>query len=139
MGPRRIRVADLLDETTFREQIRIAVREKNAAAAALKSSESLDENAIEDEYAGYAEMLRPLAVDTAEMLARELGAGRSLLMEGAQATMLDIDHGTYPYVTSSSTVSGGAAIGLGVPPMTIQTVVGVSKAYTTRVGGGPFV
>ncbi len=138
MGRRGIRVADLLDRETFREQVRLAVREKNLLAKALESTEQLDESQVEGEYAEFAELLRPLAVDTAALLNHELAAGKSLLMEGAQATMLDIDHGTYPFVTSSSTVSGGASTGLGVPPTAIQAVMGVSKAYCTRVGAGPF-
>jgi adenylosuccinate synthase len=138
MGRRGIRVADLLDEEAMHEQIKLAVREKNFLAAAFKIPESLSEEQIASDFTAYAELLRPLAIDTAELLARELAAGHSLLMEGAQATMLDIDHGTYPYVTSSSTVAGGAAIGLGIPPTAIGSVVGVSKAYITRVGGGPF-
>ncbi len=142
MGRRGIRVADLLDRETFREQVRLAVREKNFLAAAFKFSESLiepeDETQVETEYAAFAEVLRPLAADTAALLARELAAGHSLLMEGAQATMLDIDHGTYPFVTSSSTVAGGACTGLGIPPTAIGAVMGVSKAYCTRVGSGPF-
>jgi adenylosuccinate synthase len=142
MGRRGIRVADLLDEETFREQVRLAVREKNFLAAAFQSTESLiepeDEAQVEAEYAAFAEVLRPLACDTAALLGRELAAGHSLLMEGAQATMLDIDHGTYPFVTSSSTVAGGASTGLGIPPTAIGAVMGVSKAYCTRVGAGPF-
>ena len=113
--------------------------EKNSLATQLNHAELVNADQIEKEYAAFAEMLRPFVADTAALLDRELRAGHSLLMEGAQATMLDIDHGTYPYVTSSSTVSGGAAIGLGISPTAIGTVMGVSKAYCTRVGGGPFV
>ncbi len=107
MGRRGIRVADLFDPESFREQIRMAVREKNLLAKALNSTDSLSEAQVEEEYAGYVELLRPLAVDSAAFLAREMKQGAKLLCEGAQATMLDIDHGTYPYVTSSSTTVGG--------------------------------
>jgi len=138
MGRRGIRVADLFDPESFREQIRLAVREKNLLAKALNSTDSLSEAQVEEEYAGYVEMLRPLAVDSAAFLAREMKQGSKLLCEGAQATMLDIDHGTYPYVTSSSTTVGGVCTGLGIPPAAVGMVLGVSKAYCTRVGGGPF-
>jgi adenylosuccinate synthase len=139
MGRRGIRMADLLDRDAFHEQVQLAVAEKNSLATSLHHTDLVNADQIEKEYTAFAEMLRPLVVDVAAMLDRELRAGHSLLMEGAQATMLDIDHGTYPYVTSSSTVSGGAAIGLGIAPTAIGSVMGVSKAYCTRVGGGPFV
>jgi adenylosuccinate synthase len=139
MGRRGIRVADLLDGDSFAELVRLAVREKNMLAKAFHSDDSISDIQVVEEYTGYVEMLRPLVADTSTLLSRELASGKSLLCEGAQATMLDIDHGTYPYVTSSSTVSGGACIGLGIPPMAIGEVLGVSKAYCTRVGGGPFV
>ncbi len=138
MGRRGIRVADLLDRDSFSDLVRLAVREKNLLAKALNSTDSISEAQVLAEYSGYAEMLEPLGADTAVLLSREMARGRSVLFEGAQGTMLDIDHGTYPYVTSSSAAAGGATIGLGVSPTAIGGVVGVSKAYTTRVGGGPF-
>jgi adenylosuccinate synthase len=90
------------------------------------------------EYADAAEQLRPFVCDTALLLNRALAEGKSIVFEGAQGTMLDIDHGTYPFVTSSSATSGGAATGTGVPPTSIDTVIGITKAYCTRVGSGPF-
>lgn len=138
MGRRGIRVADLLDPESFRCLVELCVAEKNLLARALDSPDSVDAREITQQYSQYAERLKPLAADTAALLAREMDQGRSVLFEGAQGTMLDIDHGTYPFVTSSSATAGGACIGLGVPPTRIGWVVGVSKAYTTRVGGGPF-
>ena len=138
MGRRGIRVADLLEPESFRCLAELCVAEKNLLARALHSPDSVNAAEIVEQYAQYAERLRPLAADTAVLLAREMQRGRSVLFEGAQGAMLDIDHGTYPFVTSSSATAGGACIGLGVPPTCIGRVVGVSKAYTTRVGGGPF-
>ena len=93
---------------------------------------------IRDEYERFAERIRPMVCDTAKLLNDAIAAGKNVMFEGAQGTMLDIDHGTYPFVTSSSASAGGASTGTGVPPTRIQGVVGVSKAYITRVGGGPF-
>ncbi len=138
MGRRGIRVAELLDPDSFRCLVELCVAEKNLLARALDSPDSVDAREITQQYSLYAERLRPLVADTSALLEREMGRGRSVLFEGAQGTMLDIDHGTYPFVTSSSATAGGASIGLGVPPTRIGRVVGVSKAYTTRVGGGPF-
>ena len=138
MGRRGIRVAELLDPESFRGLMELCVAEKNLLARALNSPDSVDAGEILQQYSAYAEQLRPLVADTASLLAREMDGGRSVLFEGAQGTMLDIDHGTYPFVTSSSATAGGACIGLGVPPTRIERVVGVSKAYCTRVGGGPF-
>ncbi len=138
MGRRGIRVADLLEPESFRCLAELCVAEKNLLARALDSPDSVSASEIVEQYEQYAGRLRPLAADTAALLAREMERGRSVLFEGAQGTMLDIDHGTYPFVTSSSATAGGACIGLGVPPTCIGRVVGVSKAYTTRVGGGPF-
>jgi len=138
MGRRGIRVTALLDEQAFRCAVEECVSEKNLLARALGIDDSVDAAALTEEYLGFAERLRPLVADTAALLARQMGLGRSLMCEGAQGTMLDIDHGTYPFVTSSSAASGGACIGLGIPPTAIGRIVGVSKAYTTRVGEGPF-
>jgi adenylosuccinate synthase len=107
-------------------------------AHALFNSEPLDADKMFEEYSEVAEQVRPFVADTAALLNKSLNAGESIMFEGAQGTMLDIDHGTYPFVTSSSATSGGAVIGTGVAPTAIDTVIGVTKAYCTRVGGGPF-
>ena len=138
MGRRGLRVADLLDTALLRTHIENACREKNMIAHALFNSDPLDADKMFREYAAAAEQIAPFVRDTALLLNRALGEGKSIVFEGAQGTMLDIDHGTYPFVTSSSATSGGAAIGTGVPPTSIDTVIGITKAYCTRVGGGPF-
>jgi adenylosuccinate synthase len=138
MGRRGLRVADLLDSTLLRTTIENACREKNMIAHALFNSEPLDADAMYREYAEAAEKIKPFVTDTADLINRALAAGESVMFEGAQGTMLDIDHGTYPFVTSSSATAGGAVTGTGVPPNAIQTVIGVTKAYCTRVGEGPF-
>ncbi len=138
MGRRGLRVADLLDSTLLKTTIENACREKNMIAHALFNSEPIDAEAMYREYAEAAEKIAPFVTDTALLLNKAIAAGESVMFEGAQATMLDIDHGTYPFVTSSSASAGGAVIGTGVPPNAIQTVIGITKAYCTRVGGGPF-
>jgi adenylosuccinate synthase len=138
MGRRGLRVADLLDLKLLKKHIENAVREKNMIAHALFNSEPLDADKMYSEYAAAAEKIAPFVRDTAVLLNQALDNGSSILFEGAQGTMLDIDHGTYPFVTSSSATSGGVATGMGVPPTKIRHVLGISKAYTTRVGGGPF-
>jgi adenylosuccinate synthase len=138
MGRRGLRVADLLDLKLLRTHIENAVREKNTIAHALFNSEPLDPDKMYEEYAAASAKIAPFVRDTAVLLNDALAHGESVVFEGAQGTMLDIDHGTYPFVTSSSATSGGAVIGTGVAPTAIDTVVGVSKAYCTRVGGGPF-
>jgi adenylosuccinate synthase len=138
MGRRGLRVADLLDRELLRTHIENACREKNTIAHALFNSGPLDADKMFQEYALAAEQLHPFVRDTALLLNRALGEGKSVVFEGAQGTMLDIDHGTYPFVTSSSATSGGAATGTGVPPTSIDTVIGITKAYCTRVGSGPF-
>jgi adenylosuccinate synthase len=138
MGRRGLRVADLLDTVLMRTHIENACREKNMIAHALFNSDPLDADKMFGEYAAAAEQIAPFVRDTALLLNRALAEGKSIVFEGAQGTMLDIDHGTYPFVTSSSATSGGAAIGTGVPPTSIDTVIGITKAYCTRVGGGPF-
>jgi adenylosuccinate synthase len=138
MGRRGLRVADLLDLKLLQTHIENAVREKNMIAHALFNSEPLDADKMFKEYAAAAEKVAPFVCDTAAFLNRSLAEGKSIVFEGAQGTMLDIDHGTYPFVTSSSATSGGAVIGTGVAPTSIDMVIGVSKAYCTRVGGGPF-
>ena len=138
MGRRGLRVADLLDRELLRTTIENACREKNMIAHALFNSEPLDADSMYAEYSKAAEQVAPFVTDTAVLLNQALAAGESVMFEGAQATMLDIDHGTYPFVTSSSASAGGAVIGTGVPPNAIQSVLGITKAYCTRVGGGPF-
>ena len=138
MGRRGLRVADLLDLKLLRTHIENACNEKNMIAHALFNSEPLDPDKMYQEYAEASARVAPFVCDTAALLNRALEDGESILFEGAQGTMLDIDHGTYPFVTSSSATSGGAVIGTGVAPTAIDTVIGVTKAYCTRVGGGPF-
>ncbi|HZS27707.1 MAG TPA: adenylosuccinate synthase [Candidatus Angelobacter sp.] len=138
MGRRGLRVADLLDSALLKTTIENACREKNMIAHALFNSEPLDADSMYREYAEAAEKIAPFVADTATLLNQALAEGGSVMFEGAQATMLDIDHGTYPFVTSSSCTAGGAVTGTGVPPNAIQNVIGVTKAYCTRVGGGPF-
>jgi adenylosuccinate synthase len=138
MGRRGLRVADLLDLKLLRTHIDNACHEKNMIAHALFNSEPLDPDKMYQEYAEASAKVAPFVCDTAALLNQALTDGESILFEGAQGTMLDIDHGTYPFVTSSSATSGGAVIGTGVAPTAIDTVIGVTKAYCTRVGGGPF-
>jgi adenylosuccinate synthase len=138
MGRRGLRVADLLDLKLLRTHIENACNEKNMIAHALFNSEPLDPDKMYQEYAEASAKVSPFVCDTAALLNQALVDGESVLFEGAQGTMLDIDHGTYPFVTSSSATSGGAVIGTGVAPTAIDTVIGVTKAYCTRVGGGPF-
>src|SRR5712664_100963 len=138
MGRRGLRVADLLDNTLLRTHIENACREKNMIGHALFNSDPLDADKMFKEYSEAAQKIAPLVCDTALLLNQAIAAGKSVVFEGAQGTMLDIDHGTYPFVTSSSATSGGAVTGTGVPPNAIQNVIGITKAYCTRVGGGPF-
>src|ERR1019366_143182 len=133
-----LRVQDLLDKTLLKKHIENACREKNTIAHALFNSEPLDPDKMFTDYAEIADRVAPFVTDTALLLNRAIANGESVMFEGAQGTMLDIDHGTYPFVTSSSATSGGAVTGTGVPPTAINMVIGVTKAYCTRVGGGPF-
>jgi len=135
---RGIRLADLLDRESFRSLFRSLAEDKDTLRVAFQLGEPLDLDKVREQYEAYAERLRPMVADTARLLNGAIAAGKRVLFEGAQGTMLDIDHGTYPFVTSSSASAGGAATGTGVPPARIGGVVGVSKAYVTRVGGGPF-
>ncbi len=135
---RGMRIADLLDTACFHEMYDALAADKATIAEAFKIPVELDFEAIRKEYLEFAELLRPMVCDTAALLSNSMKAGKRVLFEGAQGTMLDIDHGTYPFVTSSSASAGGACTGTGVPPTKINGVIGVSKAYLTRVGGGPF-
>jgi len=133
-----IRVGDLFDEVGFREALQANLREKNAHLEALLGEPPLGFDEIHERYAGFRERLRPFVTDTGAELRAALAAGRRVLLEGAQGMMLDVDHGTYPFVTSSNCVSGAALAGAGLPPRALERVVGITKTYTTRVGGGPF-
>ncbi|MBN2446287.1 MAG: adenylosuccinate synthase [Phycisphaerae bacterium] len=134
-----IRVGDMLDADRFRAGIARAVAHKNAYFAAVYDERSqLDANAITDEYLQFAEQLRPHVCDTAQLVNERISGRSRVLFEGAQGSMLDVDHGTYPYVTSSAPGVGGVVGGSGVSPRTIKSIVGVVKAYATRVGDGPF-
>jgi adenylosuccinate synthase len=133
-----LRIVDLLRPELLRTHIEAACGEKNAIAHALFGTDPLDPAQMYDEYAAAAEQVRPFVTDTGRMLNQILREGGSVMFEGAQGTMLDIDHGTYPFVTSSSATAGGAATGTGVGPTAIGTVISVTKAYVTRVGEGPF-
>jgi adenylosuccinate synthase len=137
-GRRGIRVSGLLDREFFRAQYDSVMEEKVAIAKAFGIYDGLDLAGIRDQYEALAERLRPMVCDTALLLNQAIAAGKTVMFEGAQGTMLDLDHGTYPFVTSSSASAGGACTGTGVPPTRISGVIGVSKAYITRVGGGPF-
>ena len=135
---RGIRMADLLDRETFTAQYDALVEEKEIIARALDIHDGMDFAGIRAQYEAYAERLRPMVCDTARLVNQAMSDGKSVMFEGAQATMLDIDHGTYPFVTSSSASAGGLCTGVGVAPTRIDGIIGVSKAYITRVGGGPF-
>ena len=135
-----LRVVDLLRPELLKTHIEAACAEKNAIVRALfgTGTAPLDPEKMFDEYAAAAELVRPFVADTGRLLNKILAEGGSVMFEGAQGTMLDIDHGTYPFVTSSSATAGGASTGTGVGPTAIGTVISVTKAYVTRVGGGPF-
>ena len=133
-----LRVADLLNTSLLRTHINNACHEKNTIAHALFGTEPLDPRAMYEDYARLAEQIAPFVTDTAIMLNQAIDAGENVMFEGAQGALLDIDHGTYPFVTSSSSTAGGAITGTGVGPTRIDTVIGVTKAYVTRVGEGPF-
>jgi len=133
-----LRVQDLLDKKLLQKHIENACREKNTIAHALFNSEPLDPDKMYSEYCAIGDRVAPFVTDTALLLNQAIANGESVMFEGAQGTMLDIDHGTYPFVTSSSATSGGASTGTGVPPTSIGVVIGVTKAYCTRVGEGPF-
>ncbi len=135
---RGIRLMDLLDVERFALKLREYLEEKNFMLENFLGERPFTFEEIFDQYTGYAEILRKYAADTATVLHRDIKNGKRILFEGAQGTMLDIDYGTYPYVTSSSTCAGGACTGSGVSPRDIHEIIGISKAYVTRVGSGPF-
>jgi adenylosuccinate synthase len=133
-----IRVQDLLDPKILRQKIEVALAEKNVWLARVYGAEPLALEEVADRYEGYAKRLRPHVADTSLLVDRALRDGRHVLLEGAQGTLLDLDHGTYPFVTSSNPVAAAAAVGVGIGPNRIDSVIGVAKAYVTRVGEGPF-
>ncbi len=134
-----IRICDLMEPETFAEKLKVNLEAKNAVITKIYGAEPFDYETVLKEYLAYAEQLRPYVTDTGVVMDELFTAGKSVLFEGAQATFLDIDHGTYPYVTSSNPTAGNACTGSGVGPRFIDHVVGVVKAYTTRVGEGPFI
>jgi len=133
-----LRVQDLLDAKIFREKLELVLREKNGVLAKVYNRLPLDADEICERYLGLVPRLEPLIADTVHLVHDALDAGQRVLFEGAQATYLDLDHGTYPFVTSSNPVAGGVCTGAGVGPRAIDRIVGVTKAYVTRVGSGPF-
>ncbi len=133
-----IRVQDLFDENILRQKVEGALDQKNHMLVKVYNRRAIEVEEIVTELRGYADRLRPMVADTALLLHQALDAGKTVLFEGGQATMLDVDHGTYPFVTSSNATSGGAVTGSGIAPNRIDRVIAVVKAYTTRVGSGPF-
>ncbi len=134
-----LRVQDLLDEKIFRQKLEVVLKEKNAILTKVYNRLGLEAEAIIEKFIGeFAPRLAPHIADTVTFLHEQLEAGKNVLLESAQATYLDLDHGTYPYVTSSNPIAGGACAGAGLGPRTIGTVIGIAKAYVTRVGSGPF-
>jgi adenylosuccinate synthase len=133
-----VRVIDLMDSNQFKPQLEWAIERKNVILEKLYNLPPLDASQVLDEYLAYAERLRPHVVDSSLKIYDAIKRKRNILFEGAQGTLLDLDHGTYPYVTSSNPVAGGACVGTGIGPTMIDRVIGVAKAYTTRVGEGPF-
>jgi len=138
IGRRGIRMADLVSPQGFENMYRMLAEDKMTLATAFQVSELIDFNKIFEQYLQYTEKLRPLVCDAASFINQAIRDGKNVLFEGAQGTMLDIDHGTYPFVTSSNASAGGACSGSGVAPTKINGIIGVSKAYITRVGAGPF-
>ena len=133
-----VRIADLFDEKILREKIDAALDVRNHLLTKVYNRRAIEVDAVVEELLAYADRLRPMVCDTSLLLNQALDAGQTVLFEGAQATMLDVDHGTYPFVTSSNPVAGGVCVGAGIGPTRIDRVIGVIKAYTTRVGSGPF-
>ncbi|HSW49551.1 MAG TPA: adenylosuccinate synthase, partial [Bryobacteraceae bacterium] len=135
---RGIRLADLIENEAFSALYDALAEDKRTLSCAFNIQEPIDFAQIREEYRHLADQLRPMVCDTAALLNRSIREGKRVLFEGAQGAMLDIDHGTYPFVTSSSATAGGVSTGTGVPPIVFDGVIGVSKAYVTRVGAGPF-
>ncbi|MGH2555369.1 MAG: adenylosuccinate synthase [Actinomycetota bacterium] len=133
-----LRVQDLQDPKIFRQKLEVVLKEKNLVLAKIYNRLPLDADSIAGDYLAMGERLAPHITDTAALLYRALREGKRVLLEGAQGTLLDLDHGTYPFVTSSNPVAGGALVGSGLGPKEVDRVIGVTKAYVTRVGSGPF-
>ncbi|MDQ1684598.1 MAG: adenylosuccinate synthase [Frankiaceae bacterium] len=133
-----VRMQDLFDEKILRQKVEGALEQKNQLLVKAYNRKALSVDAVVDELLGYVERLRPMVADTSLLLAQALDRGEVVLLEGGQATMLDVDHGSYPFVTSSNPTAGGACTGSGIPPTRLDRVVAIVKAYTTRVGSGPF-
>ncbi len=133
-----IRLVDLLDREGLREKLRAALDEKNAILQSVYKDEAIDVDAMIEEYVDFDRRIDPFVTDTTNYLCQALDDGKRILAEGAQGSLLDVDFGTYPYVTSSHPTAGGCCTGLGVPPTSIDRIVGIVKAYSTRVGNGPF-
>ncbi|MDF2561003.1 MAG: adenylosuccinate synthetase, partial [Microbacterium sp.] len=133
-----IRVQDLFDENILRQKVEGALDQKNHLLVKIFNRRAITADEVVEDLLSYAERLRPMVADTGYLIAQALDRGEVVVFEGGQATMLDIDHGTYPFVTSSSATAGGAATGAGVGPGALDRIVGIVKAYTTRVGSGPF-
>jgi adenylosuccinate synthase len=133
-----VRVQDLFDEKILCQKVEGALELKNHLLVKVYNRRAITVDEVAEEFLSYAERLRPMVADTSLVLGQALDAGRTVLLEGGQATLLDVDHGTYPFVTSSNPTAGGACTGSGIPPTRIDKVIAVVKAYTTRVGSGPF-
>jgi adenylosuccinate synthase len=133
-----LRMQDLLDMKIFKQKVEDALVFKNQVITRIYGRAEIDPMMIVDEYQAYAERLKDMIGDTTHLINEALDEGKNILLEGAQGMMLDIDHGTYPFVTSSSPIAGGACVGAGISPMRINRIIGITKAYTTRVGSGPF-
>jgi adenylosuccinate synthase len=133
-----IRVQDLYDEKILAEKLDVVLKEKNQILSKVYGRLPIRTEAILEDYLGFAERLRPYVADTAKLLHDGLAAGKHVMLEGAQGTMLDLDHGTYPFVTSSTPVTGYACASAGFGPQHVERVIGITKAYVTRVGSGPF-
>ena len=133
-----IRVQDLFDQSILKQKIEAALHDKNQILVKVFNRKGITVDEVIDEYLGYAQVLKPYVTDTSLLLDQALKAGKVVLLEGSQGTLLDVDHGTYPFVTSSNPTAGGASTGSGIGPTKITRVIGILKAYTTRVGSGPF-
>ena len=133
-----IRVQDLFDPSILRQKVEGALRDKNQVLIKVFNRKGLEVDEVVEEYLRYAELFAPYVEDTALLLNKALDQGKNILLEGSQGTLLDVDHGTYPFVTSSNPTAGGACTGSGIGPTRISRVIGIIKAYTTRVGSGPF-
>jgi adenylosuccinate synthase len=133
-----IRVQDLFDQSILKQKIEAALHDKNQILVKVFNRKGITVDEVIDEYLGYAEVLKPYVTDTSLLLDQALKAGKVVLLEGSQGTLLDVDHGTYPFVTSSNPTAGGASTGSGIGPTKMTRVIGILKAYTTRVGSGPF-